>query len=145
MSSELTLGDAAKAVGRGMTTVREWVKSGHVRAKRNTLGHWLIERDSLLAYASGEGAVEGPRRRRGAEALPARGSSEAPTAPLGIPTAEALIRSLEREIEHLRRLLDEERERSRLLESERTQHMAEMRALLSREQKEGAVSRWFRK
>lgn len=147
MTSELTLGEAAKAVSRGTTTVRDWVKNGHIRAKRNTLGHWIIERDSLLAYAAGEGAVEGPRRPRGAEAHLSRASSEGTTAPNGGGSVEALIRAQEREIEHLREMLRDERERCRKLEEERTQHLAEMRALLSKDSsgKEGVISRWIRR
>jgi excisionase family DNA binding protein len=73
MSTELTLGEAAKAVARGTTTIREWAQNGAIKAKRNTLGHWLIDRDALLAYASTEGLGTGPRRPRGAEALSGQG------------------------------------------------------------------------
>lgn len=147
MTSELTLGEAAKAVSRGTTTVRDWVKNGHIRAKRNPMGHWVIERDSLLAFAAGEGAAEGPRRPRGAEALLNRTSTEPSTAHLGGGSAEALIRAHEREIQHLRELLHEERARCQRLEEERTQHLAEMRALLSKDSggKDGVLSRWIRR
>jgi hypothetical protein len=146
MSSELTLGAAAKAVARGTTTVREWVKSGAVRARRNDVGHWLIERESLLAYASGEGSPEGPRRPRGAEAHPDRGQVPPSTEPMFSPTVEALVRSQEKEILHLKELLKEERDRCRRLEEERTQHLAEMRAILTKDaSKEGVLSRWIRK
>ena len=146
MTSELTLGEAAKAVTRGTNTVRDWVKNGHVRAKRNTMGHWLIERDSLLSYASNEGSVEGPRRPRGAEAHPHRASTVAATVPQGGGSNDALVRAQEREIDLLRQLLHEERERCKKLEEERTQHLAEMRAVLSRDGgKEGVLSRWIRR
>jgi hypothetical protein len=147
MTSELTLSEAAKAVSRGSSTVRDWVKNGLIVARRNTLGHWLIERDSLLSYASAEGAVEGPRRPRGAEALPSRGSAEASTEPSVGAAHEALIRAHEREIDLLRTLLSEERSRIQRLEAERTQHLAEMRALLSKESagKDGVLSRWIRR
>ena len=148
MASELTLGGAAKAVSRGTTTVREWVKNGYIRARRNELGHWLVEHDSLLAYASSEGAEEGPRRPRGAEALTNRGSTFSTTVAYGTNPNDALLRAHEREIEHLRDLLKEERARCSKLEEERTQHMAEMRALLSKDGnggKEGVLSRWIRR
>ena len=147
MTSELTLGEAAKAVSRGTTTVRDWVKNGHIRAKRNTIGHWLVDRDSLIAYAAGEGAAEGPRRPRGAEALINRTSTDGITAPHGGGAVDTLIRAQEREIDLLRQLLCEERERCKKLEEERTQHMAEMRAMLSKDSsgKEGVLSRWIRR
>lgn len=148
MASELTLGGAAKAVSRGTTTVRDWVKNGYISARRNELGHWLIERDSLLAYASSEGAEEGPRRPRGAEALLNRGSTYTAAAAHGTNANDGLLRAQEREIEHLRELLKEERARCSRLEEERTQHMAEMRALLSKDGnggKEGVLSRWIRR
>lgn len=148
MASELTLGGAAKAVSRGTTTVRDWVKNGYISARRNELGHWLIERDSLLAYASSEGAEEGPRRPRGAEALLNRGSTFTTAAAHGTNANDGLLRAQEREIEHLRELLKEERARCSRLEEERTQHMAEMRAMLSKDGnggKEGVLSRWIRR
>jgi hypothetical protein len=147
MSTELTLGEAAKAVSRGANTVRDWVKNGNVRAKRNAMGHWLIERDSLLSYAANEGSAEGPRRPRGAEALSHRAPTVGSTVSHGGASNDALVRAQEREIDLLRQLLREERERCKKLEEERTQHLAEMRALLSKDStgKEGVLSRWIRR
>lgn len=147
MPTELTLSEAAKAVSRGTNTVRDWVKNGNVHAKRNALGHWLIERDSLLSYAANEGSTEGPRRPRGAEALTHRAPTAGFTVTHGGVGNDALVRAQEREIDLLRQLLKEERERCKKLEEERTQHLAEMRALLSKDStgKEGVLSRWIRR
>jgi len=54
-----------------------------------------------------------------------------------------LAEALDRE----RRINDELRQRVRELEQERTQHLAEMRALLSKSSdgKDGVLSRWIRR
>jgi hypothetical protein len=130
-------------VSRGQTTIRDWIKTGTVRAHRNVMGHWMIDRDSLLAHASREGTSDGPRRVGGASVK----SSEPPPHPHpeSVPSlSDALIHELKDEIAHLRLLLKEERERSKVLEAERTQHMAEMRALLSGKN-DNLLSRWLRK
>jgi hypothetical protein len=133
MSHELSLAEAATAVGRGETTVREWAKSGSVQATKDARGRWKIERGSLLARAATEAWTD-VRSRAGASGV---ASTE--------PKSEArLVRVLQAEIDHLRRLLDEERVRNQRLEEERTQHMAEMRAILNKDT-EGFLSRWIRR
>lgn len=144
--SEVTLGLASKLVARGQTTVRDWIKNGNIQASRNNLGHWLIDRNSLLAFASSEGAATGPRRVAGATSQPA----EAPPRPHSEAEprghSEELVQALRGQISLLQELLKEERERIHKLESERTQHLAEMRALLNGKN-EGLLSikRWLGK
>lgn len=129
MDHNLSLAEAATAVGRGETTVREWAKSGSVQATKDARGRWQIERGSLLARAATEARTD-VRSRAGASAEP--------------PSEARLVRVLQAEIDHLRRLLDEERVRNQRLEEERTQHMAEMRAILNKDT-EGFLSRWIRR
>jgi BMFP domain-containing protein YqiC len=63
------------------------------------------------------------------------------------PTVAKYIDSLQETVAREREENKELRGRIRELEQERTQHLAEMRALLSKEAsgKEGVLSRWIRK
>lgn len=143
MTHEVSLPEAAAMIERGQTTIREWLQDGLLRARKDARGRWMIERDSLIARAALE-ASPVTRPRVGA----ASASSARPRASLGEPTPEGtqLIATLRAENDHLKQLLREERERCKKLEEERTQHLAEMRALLSRDGgKEGVLSRWIRR
>lgn len=144
MTHEVSLPEAAAMIERGQTTIREWLQEGLLRARKDTRGRWLIERDSLIARAALE-ATPVSRPRAGAASV----STARPRASLGEPTSEGsqLIATLRAENDHLKQLLREERERCTKLEEERTQHLAEMRAMLSRDGngREGVLSRWIRR
>lgn len=144
MTREVSLPEAAAMIERGQTTIREWLQEGLLRARKDGRGRWLIERDSLLARAAVEASAT-VRARVGAASVP----SARPRTSLSEPTTEGseLVATLRAENEHLKQLLREERERCRKLEEERTQHLAEMRALLSKEAtgKDGVLSRWIRR
>jgi hypothetical protein len=146
MPIEVTLPEASAMIERGQTTVREWVQERLVVARKDPRGRWLIERDSLLARAAIEAAPTG-RSRVGAMAVTTARTRASHASNQGEPSLEvaAILRA---ENEHLKQLLREERERCRRLEEERTQHMAEMRALLAKDGnggKEGVISRWIRR
>jgi hypothetical protein len=142
MSHEVTLPEASAMIERGQTTVREWVQERLVTARKDSRGRWLIERDSLLARAAIEAAATG-RTREGATSLPTKRPRPSHAEPRAEPSPE-VVTILRAENDHLKQLLREERERCRRLEEERTQHLAEMRALLSKDG-DGMLSRWFRK
>ena len=136
----LTMAEASKLVDKAESTVRAWVRSQQVSAWQDAVGWWRIDRNSLLAHAAGVGAAKGGSRgltvRKGAH-------TEGSVTPQQTPTERVLAEGLERE----RRINDELRQQVRELEQERTQHMAEMRAMLSRDSggKEGVISRWIRR
>jgi len=144
MTHEVSLPEAAAMIERGQTTIREWLQEGLLRARKDARGRWLIERDSLLARAAVEGTYGGRQRAgaAGASSVRSRTSHAEPTS-----DGTELIATLRTENDYLKQLLREERERCRRLEEERTQHLAEMRALLSKDSggKDGVLSRWIRR
>jgi hypothetical protein len=77
--------------------------------------------------------------------MPRQGAqSDLNSYPQPTPSERILSEALERE----RRLNDDLRARLLVLENERTQHMAEMRAMLSKDGsggKDGVLSRWIRR
>lgn len=134
------MAEASRLVAKAESTVRAWVRSGQVRAWRDNDGWWCIDRDSLLGHAAGVVSTKGAERG----AVPRRGAQADPfVPPQPTPSERILAEALERE----RRINDELRGRVRDLEQERTQHMAEMRALLSKDlkDKDGILSRWIRR
>jgi hypothetical protein len=137
----LTMAEASKLVGKAESTVRAWVRTQQVSAWQDAAGWWRIDRNSLLSHAAAavtaKGGDRGGTLRQGAQSDPS-------TYPQSTPSERILSEALERE----RRLNDELRARLLSLENERTQHMAEMRALLSKDGnggKEGVLSRWIRR
>lgn len=137
----LAMAEASKLVGKAESTVRSWVRSQQVNAWQDAAGWWRIDRNSLLAHAAATASSKGSDRgigiRHGAQ-------SEPSTYPQTTPSERILTEALERE----RRLNDELRAKLTAMENERTQHMAEMRALLSKDGnggKEGVLSRWIRR
>lgn len=144
MTHEVSLPEAAAMIERGQTTIREWLQEGLLRARKDARRRWLIERDSLLARAAIEATPVG-RARVGAASV----ASARPRSSLPEPTSEGseLVATLRAENDHLKQLLRDERDRCKKLEDERTQHLAEMRALLSKDSsgKGGVISRWIRR
>jgi len=137
----LTMAAASKLVGKAESTVRAWVRSQQVTAWQDNAGWWRIDRNSLLSHAAAgataKGANRGTDTRQGAQSDPS-------PYPQPTPSERILTEALERE----RRLNDDLRARLLGMENERTQHMAEMRAMLSRDGgggKEGVLSRWIRR
>jgi hypothetical protein len=146
----LSLHDAAKSLNVGITTLRSWCQSGKIKAQKTVQGSWIIERQSLMGYVATKPSDTTP-----SPTLRLRKSSVAQTpsaAPRGgsDKVQEVLSEALRREREigdDLRRQLRDANARIQSLEQERTQHMAEMRALLSKDTKaaDGVISRWLRR
>lgn len=145
----ISLNEAAVMVGKGDSTVRLWLKNGVVQGHKDSNGCWAVERNSLLAHVAIEGGKKPQRKIRGAES---RNNSDhiAPSAEPASDLVIALREALSRE----RQLLDDSTRRVEILEAriahlerERTQHLAEMRALLSKDPKatDGVLSRWLRR
>jgi hypothetical protein len=137
----LTMAEASKLVGKAESTVRAWVRTQQVNAWQDTAGWWRIDRNSLLSHAASAATAKGNDRgagtRQGAQ-------SDLTSYPQPTPSERILTEALERE----RRLNDELRARLSVMENERTQHMAEMRAMLSKDGsggKDGVLSRWIRR
>jgi len=66
MSSDLTLGEAAKAIGVSQDTLRRWDRAGNLRTTRDSRNRRLVPR------AEGERLSRRPRRHRAGDALSAR-------------------------------------------------------------------------
>lgn len=146
----LSLHDAAKSLNVGITTLRSWCQSGKIKAQKTTQGSWTIERQSLMGYVATKLSDTNP--------IPTLGLTRSSIAKTQNTSArmgsdrvqEVLSEALRREREigdDLRRQLRDTNVRIQSLEEERTQHMAEMRALLSRDIKttDGVISRWLRR
>lgn len=152
MTATISLAEAARRGNVSTTSVRRWITSGKLNASKTAADEWVIAPDDLhlfLIRQSGGQVPPTPGRTSG------RGRHGAttvlPTEPLtvgGGPDGyhEALKEAREA-LARERRINDELRGRVRELEQERTQHMAEMRALLSKDvkDKDGILSRWIRR
>jgi hypothetical protein len=132
MSDHVLLTDAAKLVGKAPATLRRLVNDGRIPSTKDTQGRNRVRREDVIAYyaAMDEGHT-----------IPDRA---------GAMHEDNLTRALRDQITILTHTVDREREenrelrqRMREMEQERTQHLAEMRALLSKG-KEGGLMRWVR-
>jgi hypothetical protein len=138
----VSISEAAKMLAKGQTFIRSLITKGDVDAIRTELGHWSISSDSLRSYAATHMVARDPTSVSRRVAGASRGRVDAARDP-EIDLTRELRAALAREqeaVERERRLSDELRARVRELELERTQHMAEMRALLSGKP-EGLLSR----
>jgi excisionase family DNA binding protein len=146
--STVSLSEASRLLSKPENTIREWIKTSKLQAHRDSRGRWLIRRHDLMAFIAVKGSTEG---RPGATSNPtskARSNVEGSTEPTVEPSTTRYIRSLEDSLDRERRINDELRQQLRHVEQERTQHIAEMRAMLSKDGsggKEGVLSRWIRR
>ncbi len=150
MSSHLSLTEASRRANVSTTSVRRWITSGKLKASKTQSEEWVIEPDELhlflIRQSGGPVPPTVPRtsggRRTGATTVP---TTVAPTVGGGEGYAEALKEAREA-LARERRINDELRARVLSMEQERTQHMAEMRAFLSKDSpKDGVLSRWIRR
>ena len=140
-ATTVSLAEASRLLAKPENTIREWIKSSKLQAFRDVRGRWLIKRHDLMAFIATKASSE-PRSGASSNGeSKARANVEAST----VGSTERYVRSLENSLERERRLNDELRTKIQGLEQERTQHLAEMRAILSKDQRDGVVSRWFRK
>lgn len=137
----LTVALAAKHAGVSSSTIRRWMDSGNLTYSTTAEGWRTVRQDDLLAYLSRQGTT--PHR-----AVTGATSRQVPTpsmAPHHETQSDALKIALT-SLEHERRVNEELRTRIKDFEKERTQHLAEMRALLNGKN-EGLLSikRWLGK
>lgn len=130
------MAEASKMIQRAESTVRTWIKTGQVRAQQDAAGWWRIERNSLLTHAAADASKRGVTQKGSAQVLTS-------PPPQQTPLEKTLMEALSRE----RHLNDDLRNQLKQLDAERTQHLAEMRALLSKDVKaaDGILSRWLRR
>jgi len=139
----LTVSQAAKASGKSVSTIRRWIDEGFLKATKTTEGWRLISHNELMVALS-KLTHETPSGERHAKPTPTISTLG------GSSTVAVLEQALKREreaVEREQRLNDELRSQIRELDRERTQHLAEMRALLSKDAKatDGVISRWLRR
>jgi len=136
MNDQMLLTDAAKLVGKASATLRRLVNDGRIPSIKDTQGRNRVRREDVIAYYASMSDQPAIVDRAGAE------------------RADGIVIVLRDQIAILAQTVEREREenkelrqRMREMEQERTQHMAEMRALLSKDTsgKENVLSRWIRR
>jgi len=143
----VTLSEAATMTGRPQSTIRDWLKKGVIEGKQDAKGRWQLDRITVVAAAAtaptAARAVASQLQQRSV----ATGTGTSTTVGAVDPTAARYIDSLQETVLREREENKELRARIRELEQERTQHLAEMRALLSKDLsgKDGVISRWIRR
>lgn len=136
MNDQMLLTDAAKLVGKAPATLRRLVNDGRIPSTKDTQGRNRVRREDVIAFYTS--------------------LSDQPLIPTraGAEREDGMVCALRDQITILAQTVEREREenkelrhRLREIEQERTQHLAEMRALLSRDVtgKEGVLSRWIRR
>jgi hypothetical protein len=136
MSDQLLLTEAARIVGKAPATLRRLVNDGRIPSTKDVQGRNRVRREDVIAYyatTSEQNPI--PDRAGASHSDPMLGALRDQIA--------ILVQTVDREREENREL----RQRLREMEQERTQHLAEMRAMLSRDSngKEGVLSRWIRR
>lgn len=136
MNDQMLLTDAAKLVGKAPATLRRLVNDGRIPSLKDTQGRNRVRREDVIAYYASMSDQVPVHDRAGAE-------REDPIVCALRDQIAILAQTVDREREENKEL----RQRLREMEQERTQHLAEMRALLSRDGagKEGVLSRWIRR
>lgn len=133
MGNFLSLTEAARRAGVTDTSVRRWLSSGKLKARKSAVGEWEIDPDVLQVFL----ATEAPNRRGTVVSVV---SSAPPPQESGYVEALATVKeTLARE----RQINDELRTELRELRSENKALQAELRAFLSGEH-ESTLSRWMR-
>ena len=145
--SAVSLSEASRLLSKPENTIREWIKTSKLPAHRDSRGRWLIRHHDLMAFIVTKSSVEGRSGATSNTGSKARTHDQLSTEPSTETSNTRYVRSLEDSLERERRINDELRARLAGMEQERTQHLAEMRALLSKDaaSKDGVLSRWIRR
>jgi hypothetical protein len=136
MNNQILLTEAAKIVGKAPATLRRLINDGRIASTKDSQGRNRVRREDVIAYYAmmSDQALISDRA--------------------GASHTDSMINALRDQITILTQTVDREREenkelrvRIREMEQERTQHLAEMRAILSKDSqsKEGVISRWIRR
>jgi len=114
METMLSVAAAAKLVGRGSSTIRKLAQDGLIHAKKNSAGHYLVERISLLGYlAESDPEPSADGRRSGASRAPVAVFERNDRAPDSAELAhwKARAESAEESLRHERQRGADERQR----------------------------------
>jgi excisionase family DNA binding protein len=139
----ISVPEAAKVSGLGESTIRRLIEAHEINATRDSRKRVWISRESLMGHL----ATSTKAQRGGGVPTQIRSSTTKVTPNDAVAASlEAQVSILKESVSHERELNRELRERVRILEGQLTQHMAEMRALLSGKS-EGLLSlkKWFGK
>jgi excisionase family DNA binding protein len=139
----ISVPEASRLSALGESTIRRLIESKEIDALRDSKKRIWVSKESLMKHLAT--SRQAPRSINGASKL----SVQPPQAINGaaiVATLEEQIRILKEALSYEKELSKEFRTQIRVLESERTQHLAEMRALLSGKN-EGLLSikRWIGK
>ena len=155
MSDNLSLAEASRRADVTPTSVRRWIASGKLKAFKNKHDEWIIDPDTLhhfLIQHVGQRipplqSQVGGGRRGGATGGSAIVAPKVPTTVGGDHGYVEALKEAREALARERTINDELRIHIREIEKERTQHLAEMRAMLSRDSigKDGVLSRWMRR
>jgi DNA-binding transcriptional regulator/RsmH inhibitor MraZ len=150
----LSMKEAVRLSGKSEATLRRLIAQKEVSARKDADGRYIIAGESLRHYlvtkAQPPPAAQGSSRHGASSRVRGVGQDDAH----GVSRDEGVVTALRDLIAQLREDIERERRRADTLETrliasqaERTQHMAEMRALLSKDlrAKEGVLSRWIRR
>ncbi len=148
-SRRISVQEAAKMSGKGVTTIRRLIEKGTVEAKRDDTGQYWINEASFRNYLVTDAR---PGKSSSSERLDTKQRGQGLEGPHGhqsvfeLDTMKLLLATLQEQLSREQRKNDELQDQIRALEGERTQHLAEMRALLSGKS-EGILSikRWLGK
>ncbi len=148
-SRRISVQEAAKMCGKGVTTIRRMIEKGTVEAQKDDTGQYWIDETNFRNHLVTDAR---PGRAPVTEKVDTkqRGHvSEASSGHLSIAeleTMKVLLSMLQEQLAREQRRNDELQDHIRELERERTQHLAEMRALLLGKS-EGILSikRWLGK
>jgi hypothetical protein len=136
MDDQITLNEAARIVGKTPGALRRLINDGKIEASKDSKGHHLVRKDSVLVHFAKGTQTD---RRSGATSVRSQ-KLEADPLVLALRDQIALLeRSLEAERSEKREL----RLLNKSLQEEVLKVMAEMRAILQKEDK-GLLSRWIR-
>lgn len=142
----ISLSEASRILGLGVTTLRTWCQQGHVKAQKNSNAQWIMSIDDAKQFltnnrsgASASNRISASNRSIQSNHGRPKNSDEQKEV-----VSEGHLRDLRNSLEHERLLSAELRKQNRDLESQLIKLTAEIHALLSKET-QGTLSRWFRK
>lgn len=147
---EVTMVEATRLSDKSEATIRRLIERKLVEARKDSNGRYQILRQSLMGYLASSSCPSSTSSSRGV--APGNRSSSKASPPVVTTSDESVVVVLREQIANLKdqvsreqRINDELRAQVKELERERTQHLAEMRAMLSQsESKANALSQWVR-
>lgn len=146
----VAMGEATRLSEKSEATIRRLIERKLVEARKDSNGRYQISRQSLMGHlvTSSPGSSTRTSRSGGVVQRSSPRASTLATPPQDDAVTSALreqIATMKEQMAREQRLSDELRIQVKELEKERTQHLAEMRAMLSSsESKAQSISQWVR-